>query len=765
MINLSKIRPTATVKLLNSTPLGQVMGERQASRHLQKAGYRIAGDANAKTINLLKYAAWLIDEVKDGNAAQIPEKRSYDEIKEAARARAAAASASGRDIGKLPPVKNPKRRKACSKNLQLFLKTYFPKTFELPWSKNHFTMIRKIETAIFTGGLFADAEPRATGKTSIAERGSMFGAFHGYRKFIALIGDTAEAALDILNVIKLQIETNDLLLEDFPEICYPIRCLEGITNRCNGQLCEGVRTRITWNDDEIVLPTIPGSAASGVRIVVRGITGRIRGMKASTAFGENLRPDLVIIDDPQNDESAASPEQIKKRLKILSGAILGLAGPGKKIAGIMPCTVIQPGDVADQILDPQKHPEWNGERNKLLPSFPKNMELWEQYREIWGASQRKYGDIREATEFYRMNQAEMDEGAESSWPERFEDDEISGIQYAMNIYIRDPDVFYAEYQNDPRLEIEEDIERITVEQVLAKLNNRPRGEVPQEANLLTAFIDVQKNLLFWKVMAFADDFTSWCIDYGTFPEQQKKVFSLAKANPTYPQKYPGHGLEAAIYAAIRDLANDLLQRDWIREDGAAMRIERCAVDSGWGLSTKMVYRVCRESVHSAILIPSKGMGISAAQKPMSEYKKNFGDKIGTDWMIPCARRKTAKRYLLYDTNAWKSFFRERLFTAPGDPGSFTIFGSNPKEHELLTEHLTSEYSVPTSGRGRKVDIWKPEPKRENHWFDCGVGCMVAASERGCKLLPEEDYKSRKPTSTSNKPRKFTANSRVHSPRR
>ena len=31
--------------------------------------------------------------------------------------------------------------------------------------------------------------------------------------------------------------------------------------------------------------------------------------------------------------------------------MLGLAGPGKKISGIMPCTVIRPGDMADRILD------------------------------------------------------------------------------------------------------------------------------------------------------------------------------------------------------------------------------------------------------------------------------------------------------------------------------------------------------------------------------------------------------------------------------
>jgi hypothetical protein len=28
----------------------------------------------------------------------------------------------------------------------------------------------------------------------------------------------------------------------------------------------------------------------------------------------------------------------------------------------MPCTVIRPGDMADNILNRDRHPEWNGER-------------------------------------------------------------------------------------------------------------------------------------------------------------------------------------------------------------------------------------------------------------------------------------------------------------------------------------------------------------------------------------------------------------------
>jgi len=120
---------------------------------------------------------------------------------------------------------------------------------------------------------------------------------------------------------------------------YPIQCLDGIANRCSGQLYKNERTHIGWTAREIVLPTIDGSRASGAIIKVAGITGRIRGMKYKRADGQSVRPSLVVIDDPQTDESARSLSQCATRESILAGAVLGLAGPGKKIAGVMPCTV------------------------------------------------------------------------------------------------------------------------------------------------------------------------------------------------------------------------------------------------------------------------------------------------------------------------------------------------------------------------------------------------------------------------------------------
>ncbi|MBC7238286.1 MAG: hypothetical protein H5T69_20795, partial [Chloroflexi bacterium] len=57
--------------------------------------------------------------------------------------------------------------------------------------------------------------------------------------------------MDMLESIKMELDGNELLLEDFPEAVYPIHCLEGIANRCAGQLYKGQRTHIGWTAREI----------------------------------------------------------------------------------------------------------------------------------------------------------------------------------------------------------------------------------------------------------------------------------------------------------------------------------------------------------------------------------------------------------------------------------------------------------------------------------------------------------------------------------
>lgn len=732
MINPSNMRVVDVARLLNSTSFGFVLPQARLYREFNRVGFRIGSSENPRNINLLKYIAWMFD--RKHTPEETSGARSYEERRNAERDRQAEQSLAGRDIGPLPEVVNPDRKAACERNFQLFCESYFPETYSLAWSPDHLKVIEKIETAVLRGGLFALALPRGSGKTTITESAALWSMLYGHREFVVLIGATESAALELLDSLKTELEVNERLAEDFPEVCYPVAQLEGIANRCAGQLYKGERTRITWTSNEIVLPTVEGSRASGIIVRVAGITGRIRGMKFKRSDGRSVRPSLVIIDDPQTSESAGSLEQTRKRVRVLAGDILGLAGPGQKISGIMPCTIIRPGDMADIILNRNTHPDWNGEKTRMVYRFPTNMKLWEEYAEIRAEALRTEGNFQKATEFYLANREAMDAGAEVSWEARFNHDEVSALQHAMNLKFQDEQAFQSEYQNDPLPDDTADDSLLSVDGICAKINGLARWRVPLKCDRLTMFVDVQKALLFYVVIAWAEDFTGAVIDYGSWPDQHRHEYSLADANPSIQTLFPKAGFEGALYAALSALTDECLGREWEREDGAVLKIERALVDANWGQSTDVVYQFCRQSSHAGVILPSHGRYVGASSKPMTEYRKQQGDRLGFNWMIPNVAGKRAIRHVIYDTNYWKSFIHARLAVPVGDKGSLTLYGRIPGAHQLFAEHLTAEYRVKTQGRGRTVDEWKLKPQsHDNHFLDCVAGCAVCGSMLGASL--------------------------------
>jgi len=340
-LDVRQLRVAELVRLLNSGPLGEVAQAHVVYRHLNSAGYRI-GDG--RKIDLLKYVAWLFHLRRTQSLPPGWTEANYEQHKEAVNARSRDLSESARDIAADGWVREPKdteRRSKAQASFRFFCEAYFSPTFHLAWSEDHLKVIGKIERAVLEGGLFAMAMPRGSGKTTLCETACLWSLLYGHHEFVALIGADEEHAADMLGSIKSELENNDLLDEDFSEVTGPVRALEGIHQRAAGQLYRGARTQVGWTAKEIVLPTIPGSVASGGIIKVSGITGRIRGMKYKRSDGNAVRPSLVLLDDPQTDESARSPSQCHTREQILAGAILGLAGPGMKMAGLMTLTVVR----------------------------------------------------------------------------------------------------------------------------------------------------------------------------------------------------------------------------------------------------------------------------------------------------------------------------------------------------------------------------------------------------------------------------------------
>jgi hypothetical protein len=652
----------------------------------------------------------------------------YQQRKDAERERNKRRSHDGRNIGSPPPVKDPARRQRGQESGEAFLLEYFPDTFTLPFSDSHRDVIKLADEIVRHGGMQATAMPRGSGKTSIFERLTLRSILYGFRKFCVILGSNQEAADEILETLKTEIMTNERLADDFPEVCHPFLALEEIANRAKGQHIEGEPTGVLWSRSKLVFPTVSGSLCGGSILVSKGILSRLRGMKHKSRTGEELRPDFVMPDDPQTDNSAKSAYQVSKRLKVLRGTVLGLAGPGKSIAAFCPCTVIEPDDLAAQLLDRETAPEWHGQKIPLMRSMPSNRDLWVQYWDIRADAMRHDRPTDAATEFYQANRTAMDAGADPTWMERFNHDEISAIQNAMNvIQQRGQEAFDAEMQQKPRGSASTDISLwfLDPKDLQKKIwTPAPNEQAPALATTAVSFIDVQQQLLYFAVGLFGDRFRGVIPIYGTWPKQPNPFFRYSNARIKFEQHYPGYGIDESIKLALTDLI-EYLKTLTFRTSQGELRITKIGIDTGF----KKEAAHEQAKLHPGLILPCKGVPIEAGNRPFGEYSVEAGAINGYYWRE--TPHKLSPRLLHVDSNFWKTKVHVHLANKNTDRDSLRLPHDSADDNEQLIDHLRSENPNETFGHGRRVVVWKhPVSKPDNHWFDCCANLMALASRMG-----------------------------------
>ncbi|MFI5687891.1 hypothetical protein [Streptomyces sp. NPDC051636] len=149
----------------------------------------------------------------------------------------------------------------------------------------------------------------------------MWAAAHGHVKFVAAFAMAAGLAQGHLSTFKKEIDTNELLRRDFPTLCAAAKRPSG-TNVADTQAMY--------------------MAESGFVFAARGIDSSNLGMKV----GEQ-RPDLILCDDIEPDESSYSAELARKRRTTLVDAIF----PLNVYARVVICgTVTMPGSIIHQLV-------------------------------------------------------------------------------------------------------------------------------------------------------------------------------------------------------------------------------------------------------------------------------------------------------------------------------------------------------------------------------------------------------------------------------
>mgnify|MGYP006935483419 CR=1 FL=1 len=125
------------------------------------------------------------------------------------------------------------------------------------------------------------------------------------KNFIVIISDSIEQASPLLGMIIEQLETNERIIRDFGKIA--------------GYIPPKAEEKKKWTTKEIVTTT-------NIKVMARSLKSRIRGSR----FG-HFRPDLIILDDVENDENVQNEDQRLKTRNTFGNSIMNLGDRSTQI--------------------------------------------------------------------------------------------------------------------------------------------------------------------------------------------------------------------------------------------------------------------------------------------------------------------------------------------------------------------------------------------------------------------------------------------------
>lgn len=287
------------------------------------------------------------------------------------------------------------RRKLGAIDMEFFGRAYFPHYFSRPSPEFH----RELD-AIWQQGVLkgrypltaadtktisrlpgvrrAVAAPRGHAKsTNLTFKGTMHSTLYGYKHYPIIISDSSEQAEGFLDNIRVEFEENTEILEDF------------------GPLAGSV-----WRSNVLVTKT-------NIKIEAIGSGKKIRGRKH-----RNWRPDLIILDDVENDENVRTPEQRKKLKDWFDKAVSKCGDDYTDIVYIG--TLLHYDSLLAKTL---ANPAYRSIKYKAVIRFSQADDLWQQWETIFTDLSN---DDREADAlaFFQAHKTAMLEGTQVLWEEK-----------------------------------------------------------------------------------------------------------------------------------------------------------------------------------------------------------------------------------------------------------------------------------------------------------------------------------------------------------
>jgi len=316
---------------------------------------------------------------------------------------------------------NGVRRKLAAIDLEFFGRAYFPHYFSRPSPDFH----RELDT-IWQDGVLKNnnpflpatakkinrlpgvrrvvAAPRGHAKsTNLTFKGAMHAVLYGYKHYPIIISDSSEQAEGFLDNLRMEFEENEAIIEDF-----------------------GLLAGKVWRSNVLL-------TKSNIKIEAIGSGKKIRGRKH-----RNWRPDLLILDDVENDENVRTPEQ---RAKLQSWFNKAVSKSGDDYTDIIYIGTMLHYD--SLLANTLRNPAYRAILYKAVISFSTADNLWKTWEDIFCDLDNPNRE-RDARAYFAANEAEMLAGAKVLWPEKLSYYDLMVMRIAEG-----DAAFNSEMQNEP----------------------------------------------------------------------------------------------------------------------------------------------------------------------------------------------------------------------------------------------------------------------------------------------------------------------------
>lgn len=295
------------------------------------------------------------------------------------------------------PVTGPEgiRKRLGAIDMEFFGRAYFPHYFSRPspefhrdldaiWQqgvlKGRYPLAPKDARAIsrMPGCRRAVAAPRGHAKsTTLTFKGTMHAVLYGYKHYPIILSDSSDQAEGFLENIRVEFEENGLIREDFGDL--------------QGKV---------WRNNVIL-------TASGIKVEAIGSGKKIRGRKH-----RNWRPDLLVLDDIENDENVRTPEQ---RLKLSNWFNKAVSKAGDDYTDIVYIGTLLHYD--SLLAHTLSNPGYKSIKYKAVLAFSDAEDLWKQWEDIYTDLSNDSHE-EDARAFFEAHREEMLEGTKVLWEEK-----------------------------------------------------------------------------------------------------------------------------------------------------------------------------------------------------------------------------------------------------------------------------------------------------------------------------------------------------------